>query len=146
MVPPIFVPKGAAHLQDPLRLSEVEPGDLGGEIPDWLLPRVQRYLGVLPDWDAAVDSMSPGRKSSLSGWLIRACRVYRRLRPRSVGDRCAFAPSCSRYAELSIHKYGVWSGVRLSWLRIRRCHAGSGGIDVPPGFHLDPAKLQKALS
>jgi putative membrane protein insertion efficiency factor len=63
--------------------------------------------------------------------LVGAIRVYRAtLSPRlpSLGVRCRFAPSCSRYAEAAILESGAARGtLRAAW-RILRC-----GPWTPPG-------------
>jgi len=43
---------------------------------------------------------------------------------------CRFSPTCSEYSRESFHKYGIIQGVKLSLLRILRCHPLSdGGYD-----------------
>lgn len=43
---------------------------------------------------------------------------------------CRFSPTCSEYSRESIHKYGIIHGVKLSLLRILRCHPlSAGGYD-----------------
>lgn len=46
---------------------------------------------------------------------------------------CVFYPSCSEYAKEAIRKYGIFKGIRLSLLRISRCHPWQKK-------HLDPLK------
>jgi putative membrane protein insertion efficiency factor len=46
---------------------------------------------------------------------------------------CVFYPSCSEYAKEVIGKYGIRKGVRLSLLRISRCHPWQKN-------HIDPVK------
>jgi len=35
---------------------------------------------------------------------------------------CVFYPTCSEYAKDAINKYGILKGLRLTFLRIIRCH------------------------
>ncbi|WP_461479024.1 membrane protein insertion efficiency factor YidD [Pararhodobacter aggregans] len=74
------------------------------------------------------------------------CRLYRRIRPRKIGDRCAFEPSCSRYAEVSFRIFGLRKGAVLTLSRLRRCNAHHGGLDLPPGINEDPQKLEGTLN
>ncbi|MEA1996384.1 MAG: membrane protein insertion efficiency factor YidD [Gemmatimonadota bacterium] len=61
--------------------------------------------------------------------ILRAYQwVLRPLLPRA----CRFYPSCSEYARLSIEKYGPYKGLRLSALRLLKCHPfHPGGVDLP---------------
>jgi putative component of membrane protein insertase Oxa1/YidC/SpoIIIJ protein YidD len=102
-------------------------------VPDELRPRVARKLGLPLEWDLAVDAL-PSPPLSAGGLGAAFCRLYRRLRPRSIGDRCAFEPSCSRYAEISFRAFGFWRGLSLAMGRLRRCKANAGGRDLPPGL------------
>lgn len=43
------------------------------------------------------------------------------LAPQLVGA-CRFTPSCSRYAEEAILRYGLWRGGALAIARLARCH------------------------
>lgn len=58
-------------------------------------------------------------------WLIR--RYRRHLSPR-LGVNCRYTPSCSRYGEAAVRRYGLLTGGRLALLRIMRCRR-----DVPCG-------------
>ncbi len=35
---------------------------------------------------------------------------------------CVFYPTCSEYTKEAINKYGILKGIKLSFLRIIRCH------------------------
>ena len=53
---------------------------------------------------------------------------------RHLGADCRFEPSCSRYAELAVRKYGVVHGLGKTALRVARCNpltSHRGEIDYP---------------
>jgi len=48
---------------------------------------------------------------------------------------CRFYPSCSEYAVQALKKYGLLKGLRLSAMRILRCHPlNPGGYDPLPDY------------
>ncbi len=57
------------------------------------------------------------------------------IAPQLAGA-CRFTPSCSRYAEEAIARYGLWQGGVLAIRRLLRCHpfhkAMHGGWDPVP--------------
>jgi putative component of membrane protein insertase Oxa1/YidC/SpoIIIJ protein YidD len=96
-----------------------------------IAPSVLRMFAGATVLDSEVDLLEiPTRPS----WL-RACismlRWYRRIRPASIGQRCVFDPSCSRYAELAFRKRGLTKGLAAVLLRLHRCKSGNGGTDLP---------------
>ena len=46
---------------------------------------------------------------------------------------CVFYPTCSEYTKEAINKYGILKGIKLSFLRIIRCHPWQKN-------HIDPIK------
>jgi hypothetical protein len=51
-----------------------------------------------------------------------------------LGARCRFQPTCSRYAEVAVRKYGVVRGLAKTSLRILRCNpftTAVGTVDEP---------------
>lgn len=107
------------------------------DVPDDLRPRAMRRMGMKPQWDVIVDALPKAKRLSLSGMLAGLCRLYRALRPESVGNRCAFEPSCSRYAELCFRVHGPRRALGLIARRLHRCTGDAGGIDLPPGIDHD---------
>jgi uncharacterized protein len=55
--------------------------------------------------------------------LIRLYRVVFAWLPSS----CIYEPTCSRYTEQAIVKYGLVKGSWMGARRIARCHPGSAG-------------------
>jgi uncharacterized protein len=55
--------------------------------------------------------------------LIRLYRVVFAWLPSS----CIYEPTCSRYTEQAIAKYGLVKGSWMGARRIARCHPGSAG-------------------
>lgn len=67
-------------------------------------------------------------------WLsvsVRTLRWYRRTISPTLGQRCVFEPSCSRYAEVALAQHGFVRGSRLTIGRLLRCRPGHGGFDLP---------------
>ena len=62
-------------------------------------------------------------------WLIRAYRVVFAWLPAS----CIYEPTCSRYTETAIERYGLFRGAWMGARRIGRCHPWhDGGYDPVP--------------
>jgi uncharacterized protein len=67
---------------------------------------------------------------------VLAIRLYRRLVSPLLPAACRYWPSCSEYAEEAILRHGSWRGLKLSALRLLRCHPlGGHGVDPVPGAH-----------
>jgi putative membrane protein insertion efficiency factor len=53
---------------------------------------------------------------------------------RHLGAQCRFQPTCSRYAELAVQKYGVVRGLAKTGARLVRCNpllSQRGEVDYP---------------
>ncbi len=62
-------------------------------------------------------------------WLIRAYRVVFAWMP----SQCIYEPTCSRYTETAIERYGLVHGSWMGARRIARCHPWhDGGYDPVP--------------
>lgn len=60
-------------------------------------------------------------------------KVYKRILSPLLPNSCRFYPTCSEYSRQAIEKYGVLKGIRLSIVRISKCHPfHKGGIDEVP--------------
>ena len=47
--------------------------------------------------------------------------------------QCLYLPTCSEYAYVALHRFGVWRGSWLAIKRLARCHPfAKGGFDPVP--------------
>ena len=67
------------------------------------------------------------------GLALAVIGLYRLIISPLLPRSCRFIPSCSDYAEQALRKHGILRGLKLSVLRIIRCHPfGRSGIDPVP--------------
>ncbi len=60
-------------------------------------------------------------------------RAYQYVISPMIGPVCRFYPSCSEYAYVAIHRYGLIRGISLAIKRILKCNPyNQGGIDLVP--------------
>ena len=90
-------------------------------------------LAALLVWDLR---RSPADQLS-AGALVMGIELYRRrLAPlaTALGARCRFEPSCSRYSEVVIRRFGSLNGSWLTARRLARCGPWTprGTVDPPP--------------
>ena len=56
--------------------------------------------------------------------------LYRACLSPLLGQTCRFYPSCSIYALEAIEKYGACKGMRMTVMRLAKCHPfHPGGFD-----------------
>lgn len=103
-------------------------------VPDHMRPRAMREIGMPIKWDIIIDELPKPNIRTASGVVAQLCILYRNVRPKQIGNRCAFSPSCSRYAEFCFRNLGFWTAVKLTISRLRRCNSKNGGDDLPPGL------------
>lgn len=77
--------------------------------------------------------------------LLSAWQWTRRFRQPA----CRFYPSCSQYAKQAIEMHGLGTGLRLSAVRICKCHPfHDGGVDEVPEMLArtspEPGALERA--
>lgn len=67
-------------------------------------------------------------------WLMLALiAFYRSCISPLTPPACRYTPTCSKYAEEAIRKYGPFKGGWLAFKRILRCHPfGGSGYDPVP--------------
>ncbi|WP_321340883.1 membrane protein insertion efficiency factor YidD [uncultured Cohaesibacter sp.] len=90
---------------------------------------------------------------------IGLIKLYQIFLSPFVGRACRYQPTCSRYTEEAIGRFGFWAGGWMGLARIMRCHPfGHSGFDPVPerlpqgsvwykpwtyglwgGNHIDPA-------
>lgn len=64
-------------------------------------------------------------------WIAIFCiRLYQRFAPEEVRRRCHCRPTCSEYAVIALHKYGLIRGSYKTYKRLKRC--GRAYIDDAP--------------
>ena len=129
-----------------LTVGPVQSGPILADIPTEMLQlnvdptlhaQLVRTLRGATDRDALVDRL-PLPRPPVRYILVGFVRLYRLLRPHSVGARCVFDPSCSRYAEVEFRTRGLAAFPTIV-KRLRRCQGEHGGIDLPDGWgHLFP--------
>jgi putative membrane protein insertion efficiency factor len=78
-------------------------------------------------------ALSAGTRTALAVDAIHAYRTFASPVAARLGIRCRFQPTCSRYAEEAVRKYGVWKGSLKAGRRLLRCTplTPMGTIDNP---------------
>jgi putative membrane protein insertion efficiency factor len=65
--------------------------------------------------------------------MVLLIGLYRRVISPRLGANCRYEPTCSRYAQQAIERFGAGRGVWLAIRRIGRCHPfRAGGYDPVP--------------
>jgi len=95
------------------------------------LPSVERMLRGTTDADSTIQAMEIPARPILIRFAVKSLRWYRRRISPMLGNRCVFEPSCSHYSELAFREHGAIQGFISTVKRLRRCHLGNGGIDIP---------------
>ena len=78
-------------------------------------------------------ALSANARETLALDAIHAYRTLGSPIVSRVGVRCRFQPTCSRYAEAAIKKYGVFKGSVKAGRRLLRCtpFTPMGTVDLP---------------
>ena len=117
--------------EEPSRIVKIKGIEYSLNLDDTMQASVLRALTGTTPLDDEVDNLTMPQKPIWLRMCVRILRWYRtRLSPQ-LGQRCVYEPSCSRYTELSLRKYGFFKGLYFSTKRLHRCRPGAGGIDMP---------------
>lgn len=78
---------------------------------------------------AVADTFRPPQAQIVARFFIQVVHWYQFVKPRlGSGPHCRFEPSCSRYSEEAVRRYGLWKGLRLTVERVQRCRT-----NIEPG-------------
>jgi len=70
---------------------------------------------------------------NLNGLVLILIHIYKNTFSIIFGPCCRFTPSCSSYALLSIQRFGILKGAKLTFKRLIKCHPfNPGGYDPVP--------------
>jgi putative membrane protein insertion efficiency factor len=71
---------------------------------------------------------------SPAAWgLVALVKAYKAVLSPLLPAACRFEPTCSRYAEDAVRRFGARRGSSLAFRRILRCRPGcEGGYDPVP--------------
>lgn len=92
-------------------------------------PAVERKLTGTTSGDSLIDGLPLPQRPYRARVAVILLRLYRKIAPRWLRNRCVFEPSCSHYSELAFRQNGICKGLALTVMRLRRCRAGCGGVD-----------------
>lgn len=67
-----------------------------------------------------------GFNRMLAGFFCFLIRGYQIFLSPFLGHRCRFDPTCSAYALTAIRVYGAGRGLKMTALRMGRCHPWGG--------------------
>lgn len=63
--------------------------------------------------------------------IIFIIKIYQKIAPIRIRNKCRFEPSCSNYMLKSLEKYGLFKGLKKGINRLKRCNINNGGFDYP---------------
>jgi putative membrane protein insertion efficiency factor len=94
---------------------------------NWLQSSVSHFHSDVIGYSSVVGRM-------LVVLLVGSVRLYRTLVSPMLGENCRFEPSCSRFFEEAIRRYGAGRGTWMGLRRLASCHpwGGAGGFDPVP--------------
>ena len=80
--------------------------------------------------------------SKIKAFLIKILKLYKKVVPNGISDRCIYTPTCSEYAMEAIQKRNLFVAMFLIIRRLLRCNPlAKGGFDPVP----DSQKIKKWL-
>jgi len=72
-------------------------------------------------------------KNIFNAPLLLLIFLYQNLISPILGPKCRFTPTCSQYSAEALKKHGPIKGIRISLIRILKCHPWGGkGFDPVP--------------
>lgn len=93
----------------------------------------------------AADSAAGERDLGIAGkGLVLGIRAYQEVLSSQDVSSCNFTPSCSRYGQAAVSRYGILGGLVLTSDRLQRCHPGASGYyphDHRTGRGYDPVSF-----
>jgi len=107
-------------------MSGYSQNEVSGSSPEKKHPPISN--GFSPDSTAKPKKT---KRPSIFAWpFLAVIYVYRYTLSPYFGNACRFEPTCSRYAEEALRKYGAWKGSIMAAKRMLRCHPwGGAGYD-----------------
>jgi len=99
---------------------------------------------------AGVDQirLAPANRSGAARWLMLfLVQIYRAFFSPFFGAACKFHPSCSKYAQEAIERWGARRGAWLALKRLGRCRPFTkGGFDPVPDLPTEnsDARIEEA--
>ncbi len=109
----------------------MQPDQFEINVDEHLRPSIERKLTGTTKEDDKIAAMSMPNGSLPIKLAVSLLRIYRKVTPTFIRNRCVYEPSCSHYSELAIREYGFFTGVKLTIKRLYRCRPNNGGIDFP---------------
>lgn len=96
-------------------------------------------IGGKPGCRCCADGRPTVERTSAGSFVaVALIRLYRLTLSPLIGWQCRYAPTCSRYTEEAILRFGFWAGGWMGLARILRCNPlGASGFDPVPE-RLDP--------
>lgn len=101
----------------------------------------EQFHGLMKPSERQVYSFAANNKNELQMSLSALFLFYKAFFSSQDANSCAFSPSCSEYALLSIKKIGLFKGAMASFDRLCRCNglnAPAYNRDLKTGLLLDP--------
>jgi putative component of membrane protein insertase Oxa1/YidC/SpoIIIJ protein YidD len=95
------------------------------QFPETLVPPADPTERIPARW--------PWWVNPFASLALFAILSYQTCIPKRFKRRCIYEPSCSRYCQQAIQRYGLTRGLMYFWQRWRRCNGTryQGGHDPP---------------
>ncbi len=114
------------------KVEEIKTGndliDINADYKDSII--IQRHFSKHTLLDLEIQNLTIPKKPIWLNIVIRMIRLYQKRVSPTLGNRCVFDPSCSRYSELAFREKGFTKGILLTFKRLKRCKPSNGGKDI----------------